>query len=236
MRSIRIFARKTVVAIAIAGLLAACTAAGPVDVASLSPAAQQLRQQQVEHQRVQQGVAVGAVLGGAVGAGLGALASPNNRGRGALIGGLAGAFAGGAAGGAYAQNVNQQTRRIAAEQDAARSTIRSANASIASFNRQAASASRIVSQERSRVASLDAQYRRGQITLAEYRSQARSARQNVSLIEASVSRANADVATLERAVAGGNSSAQSQLNQMRAQRDRLQGLARQLGQVYDRVP
>lgn len=229
--------RAVAVVAALALIVGACSGTGgPVAMSgNLSPAARTLQQQQVEHQRVQEGVVTGAIIGGLVGAGVGALVS-NNRGQGALIGGLIGAGVGAGAGGAYAQNVNRQTRQVAAEQDAARRTIRSADAAIASYRRQASSASQIASSESARIEALNRRYRAGSITAAEYRREIAGARQNIALIERSRASADSDIATAQRAAANGTSGMNDRVAQLRAQRNQLDAQLSRLRSAYSRIP
>jgi len=159
--------RGIAAAMALALLTSACTTTGGAPVSGpgraagsvrMSAAAAELRQQQVEYQRIQEGTVTGAVVGGLIGAGLGAALGGRNRGQAALLGGMLGAGVGAAAGNSYAQNVNAQTRQISAQQGQYRAVIQDADRNIAHFRKINASASRLVADETARISQLNAQY------------------------------------------------------------------------------
>lgn len=204
--------------------------------ANLSPAALQLRQQQVEHQRVQEGVITGALIGGLIGAGLGAAFGGSNRGQAALLGGLVGAGAGAATGGAYAQNVNQQTRAASADQDASRRTIESADASIASFRRQNATVARITSEEERKIAGLNSRYRAGQLTAAQYRTEIAGTGEYMSLLQSTRNDMDRDITALDNAVSNGNAEARGRAAALRQEKARLETQISRLRNAYDRIP
>ncbi|WP_149540046.1 hypothetical protein [Siccirubricoccus phaeus] len=104
----------------------------------------------------------GGVLGALLGAGLGALAGG---GRGAAIGAGAGAAVGAGGGYLVAQNAQTQANREAA----LRAQIDRANADARKFQGYAYAANQVAAEARQRIAALNARYRAGQITAAQFR-------------------------------------------------------------------
>ncbi|MCO6417581.1 hypothetical protein JYK14_15635 [Siccirubricoccus sp. KC 17139] len=150
-------------------LVSACAQTGMMEP-GLSPSQQALRQgigqqQDVDYTpRVRTGetVAEGALLMGLLGAGIGALAGG---GRGAAIGAGAGAVAGAGGGYLVAQNAQTQANREAA----LRAQIDRANADARKFQNYAYAANQVAAEARQRISTLNARYRAGQITAAQFR-------------------------------------------------------------------
>lgn len=129
--------------------------------------------------RTAETVGEGAVLGALLGAAIGALAS-NNRGQGALIGAAAGGAVGAGAGGVVAQQA--QTR---ANQEAAlRASIDAANHDAQKYRQYAAASIANANAARRQIAALDAQYRAGEITAAQFRERTASYRRDLQAMQA----------------------------------------------------
>ena len=202
-----------------------------------SAAAASLRQQQVEYQRIQEGVMTGAVIGALLGAGLGLAAGGKNRGEAAALGGLIGAGVGGAAGGAYAQNVNQQTREVAAQKEGLQKVIEQAGRSVSQAQRLNATATSLANEEQSRISSLTTQLRAGKITAATYRAEISDARDNIRILENARDQIDADIGVLQRASQQrGGAETVGRANQLRAEKARLEGQLTRLRSTYDRIP
>lgn len=119
--------------------------------------------------RTAETVGEGALIGALLGAAIGALAS-NNRGRGALVGAAAGGALGAGAGGIVAQ----QAQGYADQEAALRTSIALANRDAQKYRQYAAASVANANAARRRIAALDAQYRAGRITAAEFRAQTAS--------------------------------------------------------------
>lgn len=119
--------------------------------------------------RTAETVGEGALIGALLGAAIGALAS-NNRGRGALVGAAAGGALGAGAGGVVAH----QAQGYADQEAALRTSIAMADHDAQKYRQYAAAATASTRAARSRIAALDAQYRAGRITAAEFRAQTAS--------------------------------------------------------------
>ena len=143
-------------------LLAGCLLfAGCADTAGLSPSQRALQQSKQRFAvTTAEGVGAGALLGALVGGLAGG-------GRGALIGAAAGGVAGGVAGAAVAQNNYERSRN----EGTLSAYIDSANQQAAEAQANANTASQVAQEARARTVQLRAQYRAGQITAAQYRSQ-----------------------------------------------------------------
>lgn len=123
---------------------------------------------------VGEGAAVGALLGALIGA----LAS-NNRGQGALIGAAAGGVLGAGAGGVVAQ----QAQARANTEAALRASIDAANRDAQKYRQYAAASIANANAARQQIAALDAQYRAGQITAAQFRERTASYQRDLQAMQ-----------------------------------------------------
>lgn len=233
----RAFAAVLAVSMAVSGCAGTGGPSAGLGGKPRSAAAASLRQQQVEYQRIQEGVMTGAVIGALIGAGIGLAAGGKNRGEAAALGGLLGAGVGGAAGGAYAQNVNEQTREIAAQKEGLKKVIDQADRSIAQARRLNATASTVADEEHARINSLNTQLRAGKITAAAYRAEIVDSRENIRILENARDQIDGDIAVLQKASQQqGGGEAAGRANQLRAEKAQLEGKLHRLRSTYDRVP
>lgn len=147
--------------------------------AYLTPEQQALRQQSQTST-----IATGALLTGLLGAGAGYAAARSTGGRGgqgALIGGLLGAVAGGLLGNQVG-NANAAQGRLEGN---AQARVEAAQRSAAELEQTADAAERASETNRARLATLDRQYRAGQVTAAQYRAEAATMRQDAQLMRKS---------------------------------------------------
>lgn len=121
-------------------------------------------------------VATGTGAGALLGAGAGALLGGR---QGAVFGGIAGAAVGTAAGVAVANRNWDFARQEAPLQD----RIANATAESNRLGENASLARQVAAENTAHLAQLDAQYRRGQISAAQYAQSARTARQDLNLIK-----------------------------------------------------
>jgi hypothetical protein len=131
-----------------------------------------------QSQRWNQTAATGALAGAATGAAAAAAFGRGNTGQNALIGAGIGALIGLAAGMAVAErNLGFERREASASQ-----RIQSAQEIASNLNNTAAASEQVAKQNQQRLARLDQQYRAGQITAAQYRSQTETMRQDAELM------------------------------------------------------
>jgi hypothetical protein len=149
---------KTLAAIALLVNLAAC--AGQTGGQALTPAQAQLQQ---ENKHFAATVGEGAVVGALGGALIGYLAGGN---KGAIIGAAAGGVAGGATGYAVAHNNLSHAHTEANLQKA----IQEANGDADAYERSAAASAQIAADFRAQAAELQARYKTGAISYAQYQS------------------------------------------------------------------
>jgi len=136
---------------------------------------QAMRQQS---QRWNQTAATGALAGAATGAAAAAAFGRGNTGQNALIGAGIGALVGLAAGMAVAErNLGFEKREASASQ-----RIEAAQQVASNLNNTAAASEQVARQNQQRLARLDQQYRAGQISAAQYRSQTETMRQDAELM------------------------------------------------------
>jgi outer membrane lipoprotein SlyB len=217
-----------------AAMLALSGCAGTTGMAndpSLTPAQQQLQQQSSRRFTITvlEGTAVGAV----VGAGAGAIAGG---GKGAAIGAGAGALVGTGVGWLVARANGQQANteqtlgdQISVAQQAAQSAQQSAQAS-----------AQIAAEARSKVAFLDAQYERGQLTAAGYQQQMASYRNSANQMEQQIGKMNEEAQTLRTnastAKGADNGQLGSAAQQIARSRDDQQRALAQLRSSLSEVP
>lgn len=148
----------------------------------LTPAQAALRQQT---DRFNDTVATGVVAGALLGALVGALSDSKNRGRGAAIG----AAAGGVIGGASGYYIATQSEQYASREQALDARIQAANNEANSYRQIAASSSRVVADNRQKIALLDKQYRAGQISAKDYRARTASMYEDLKLMDEALANA-----------------------------------------------
>ncbi len=173
------------VAMAASLLLAACANTMAMEP-GLSPEQQVLRRgvgQQDDPNytpqvRTGETVGEGALIGALLGAAIGALAS-NNRGQGALIGAAAGGALGAGAGGIVAQ----QAQARANQEAALRASIDAANRDAQKYRQYASASVANANAARQQIAALDAQYRAGQITAAQFRERTASYQRDLQAMQ-----------------------------------------------------
>jgi uncharacterized protein YcfJ len=168
-------------------LVTACSQTSMMEP-GLSPQQQALRggigqQQNVDYiprVRTAETMVEGALLLGILGAGIGALAGG---GRGAAIGAGAGALAGAGGGALVAQNAQTQANQEAA----LRASINRANADAQKFNGYAKAANQVADEAQHRIGQLNARYRAGQITAAQFRSETASYQRDLQAMQTLIS-------------------------------------------------
>lgn len=224
-------------------LLSAC-ATGPggmfssEDEALLTPEEREIRR--VETERKQQAAAIGCALGGGVAflASTQTDTSPLAKGLmtigGCLVGGLAGFAAG--------DYLNARTQEYASEQAGYRALIQGAEEDVARYRAFNRTASQIVSQQREKVARLNAEYTSGVLTKEQYEDQIASADNNVEILEnqkksleESLGYMRGDVDRLRQAGVS-TSELESKIAELERERDTLQGRIVALSGVYGDVP
>ena len=205
--------------------------AAPGNDPSLSPAENQLRQQNARFsQTVGEGAVVGALAGGIAGALLGG----RNRLAGAAIGATAGGALGAGAGYLVARNNAQRTHSEADYNKA----IDQAQQDAATYRASADSARTIASQCVAAIDQLDAQYRSRQITAAQFRSSVAKYQDDNKILGQQVSGAQ-ETATSLRTLGGGTTIATSARNaatDIDGSRASLASSQAQISQALSRVP
>lgn len=227
------FNRKLVAPILICALLATSCATTSGDPSTMTSAEIALRQKQNEDIRIAQGVATGAALGAAGGALIAALAGGD--GRSIARGAIAGGVIGGVAGGIDANNVNQNARAEAGQQDRYRSIIANADHNIAHYRRMNGVTSQLISEENSRIARLNGDYRSGKVDKAEYRRKLSGASGNLSIIDGQISKVDRDITDL-RSEGRNGAPVSSKVAALQAEKSRLQSQRSALKTAYSRVP
>lgn len=227
-----LFRRLAIVAVMVIPTLglAGCTTTGG---SNLTAAEQQLRQ--TETKRIAQGAVYGAATGAVLGAAITAIAggSSDAIARNALIGAGAGAVGGGL----YANNVNQQTRPYAEQQERYGTVIAQADANIAQYRRTAEAAGRVASDEENKISRLNVELQAGRVTAADYRKQMANAQGNVRLLDQQIRDASADIDVLSKEVSeGAPESVQSRQATLIAEKATLEDRKQRLMQAYSRVP
>jgi|GEM_PF-6432151 len=201
-----------------------------IDPDTMSPAEVALRQEQNERVRIMQGVATGAGIGAVIGGGLAAImgGDANDIMKMAALG----AVAGGMAGGADANRVNSGAGAQSAEQQKYKQIIANANTNIAYYKSVNKNASAVVREANRDVSKLNAQYKSGAISKAEYRSEMASARGNVRILDGNLNKIDTDINDLQ--TSGVNVS--SKINTLKAQKRALERERDALVKAYSRVP
>ncbi|SRR6266404_26788 len=156
--------RFPTVIFAITLALAGCAHIGGASDANLTPAERQLRD---STDRFNETVATGAIAGAILGALLGALVSSNNPGEGAALGAAAGGALGAGAG-YYVASRNESYASAEAGRDA---RLAAAQKELANYHDIARYSDQVVAENQKKLATLDAQYKNGQIDAKQYRSQ-----------------------------------------------------------------
>lgn len=233
IEQLQFFNRKLVAPILISALLVTSCTTVSGDPSTMSRAEIALRQRQNEDVRIAQGVATGAVLGAAGGALIAALAGGD--GRSIARGAIAGGVIGGVAGGVDANNVNRNARAEAGQQDRYRTIIANADHNIAHYRRMNGLASQLVSEENSRIARLNGEYRSGKVDKAEYRRKLSGARGNISLIDGQIGKVDRNISDL-RSEASNGAPVSSKISALQAEKNRLQSQRNALKTAYSRVP
>ena len=174
--------RRRSIALVVAGSLglSGCASYGGYNEGPLTPAQRELRDR---NQRYNETVGVGLTAGAILGALAGALlAGKNSRGSGALIGGAAGAALGGAGGAAIAD----RNQRYASREQELNARITAAQKEANDFREMAALSERIRADNEKRLAELDASYKSGRISAAQYRREAQSMERDVAELRRSL--------------------------------------------------
>ncbi len=197
--------------------------------AYLSPEQQALRQQSQTST-----IATGALLTGLLGAGagyVGARATGGRGGQGALIGGLLGAVAGGLLGNQVG-NANAAQGR---QEGSAQARVEAAQRSADELQQTADTAERASETNRARLATLDRQYRAGQVTVAQYRAEVGAMRQDAQLMRKSADDAGQARDGIQQALARnpGLVSTDSKISEAQS---RLRFTAGELEDALRRVP
>lgn len=175
------------------------------------------RQRQVEQERRQEGQVTGGVVGALLGAGIGAAVGGRNRGQAALIGAMVGGAAGATVGDAHAQDVNQQTREIAAEQSQHRAARQAAQQRVDHYGRIQVAASRDASEQSDRLRRLQDRYSAGQATREEVRSEVTRTREKQAEVATHIQSLDSDMEKVR--AAGGN---EAYVKKLMEKKERLQ--------------
>lgn len=221
--------------------LAGCAGGGsPMDMfgadEELTPAQQDLRE---ESERFRWTRLQGALLGAAGGALAGWLISEDATG--AVVGAAAGGALGYAAG-YYIDTVNQS---YANQQQALNSRIDAASQDIARYERAAGDARTVVASHRQRIADLNAQYARQEITAEQYSDQVASIEGDIDALENLINESSGNVELMDKDIAALREQGAdvgglvTRRNQLAAKRDALQAqldtLASAIGSIPDAV-
>jgi hypothetical protein len=193
---------------------------------SLTPAQRELRQQT---ERFNETVAIGAAVGAGLGCALGLLVDSRNRGRGCAAGAALGGLAG-AGSGYYIASRNEQ---YASREQGANARAAAARKEAEDLSRTADVAERVTRENKAQLAQLDAKFRAGQITAAQYRDQTAAMREDAKTIRRASEEAGKVSGTMS--TDGGDGVRQQATRVAQAQR-RLDSSARELEQALDRVP
>ena len=206
------------------------------DDAELTPAQEGLRE---ESERFRWTRIQGALVGAAGGALAGWLISEDAKG--AAIGAAAGGVLGYAAG-YYIDSVNQS---YANQQQALGSRIDAANQDIARYEQAAADARTVVAGHRQKIADLNAQYARQQITADEYTEQVAVIEGDIGALQNLIKESSGNVALMDKDIESLRTQGAdvgglvARRNQLAGQRDALQAqldtLASAIGSIPDAV-
>jgi hypothetical protein len=194
----------------------------------LTGSQQELRQRT---SRFNETILTGGLLGAAVGAVGGCLAAGRNCGQGAAIGGVAGGAVGAAAG-YYIATRNEQ---FASREQAAQARIGAARREADDLQRTATVADQVARDNRSRLAELERRYRAGQITAAEYRSEAAPMRDDLEQIRKAQAAAG-QARTQMNADAAGQADLRREAGRVGEAEQRLRGAASRLEDALRQVP
>ncbi len=210
----------------------------PENAQFLSAEENQIRQ--VERKRVQTATAVGCIGGGLIG-GVVANQSDLSRNQQILVAGV-GCALGGLAGRASGQYVNTRTRDFSNQQQGYRSIIAAADQDIANYRSLNATTSRLVGQQRSKVARLNAQYKAGSLQKDQYRAQIASADTNLRTLRNQTSAIDKQISVMQedsqKISQSGASTSQldTRIARLRAEKTRLESNRSALARVYSDVP
>ena len=202
---------------------------------TLTPAQRQLR---AETDRFNQTVAEGALAGALAGALIGAIAADDNPLAGAAIGAGAGAVVGAGAG----FFVASQNQSYASEEARLNAEIQAAREEVDSYQRIVSASQQVVNQHRATIASLNQQYRQGQITAEQYRQQTSGIQGDIESIEAAIDNNQEQTNAIRNRVGelrqrGINAASLAQAEaQLRAQQAELQGQLDSLLSAMDSAP
>ncbi|MFA5119849.1 YMGG-like glycine zipper-containing protein [Zavarzinia sp.] len=150
---------------------------------SLTPAQSALRSQT---DRFNETVGTGAVAGALLGALIGAAADPHHAGRGAAIGAVAGGLVGGASG----YYIASQNEQYASREQALDARIQAAQNEAQSYRQIAQSSARVAAENRQRIAELEQQYRRGQISAKDFAARTEVMNEDLQRMDEALSNAN----------------------------------------------
>lgn len=166
-----------VLALSAALALGGCATGGAsYDGTPLTPAQAALRAQT---DRFNETVATGAVAGALLGALIGAISDSKNPGRGAAIG----AAAGGVLGGASGYYIATENERYANQEQALQARIEAARNEADSYRKIASASARVAADNRQRIATLEQQYRNGQISARDYKARTASMEDDLRLMD-----------------------------------------------------
>ena len=211
--------------------LSGCAMAPPVDDPRLSPQQRALRQQAQEwNQTVTTGVVTGAVVGAIGGALIDRYVLGGSGARGAVIGGAAGAAGGGLVG----QNVAARNAQEGAAANTLEGRIQRARAASQQLESLTRAAEGTTADNRRKLASLNQQYRAGQLTSAQFRSETETMRGDLDAIRQGGR--NADKARQDIAAEVPSQAIRAEDQKMRNDRTRLARAADELEAALRVVP
>lgn len=216
--------RPAALAIAAAVALNACAAGHGADGQPLTPAQQQLREQ---NERFVETIATAAVVGAVLLGILGAIAAGReNRGAGAAAGIAAGAALGAAAG----HYIAKRNQRFASREQAAMARIEAANEEVAEQEATARAAQTVAAENRAKLAELEARIRAGQANAAQIAAQRRAVTDDLAAIDTAIENSRRVEAAMR------TDRAEAQAAKVSESRRRMEESARDLREALARVP
>ena len=223
--------RGAALVLALSMAVSACTTSGGrgdgVGDASLTPEQRQLR---AEADRFNQTIGEGALFGALGGAALGALLGGDDPLAGAAVGAAAGAAVGAGAG----YLVAAQNESYATEEARLDAQIQAARRDAARYRTIAVTTRSVVDGHKETIARLNSQYRAGQITAADYRTEVASVSGDLQSIETLIDENRTLVGAYETEIAS-LQGARQDATQLIAARDEMVEQRQSLEDQYDQL-
>ena len=240
----KLLATLAIAALVLSGCQGLDTSFASEDPSTLTAEEREIRAVQVK--RRQTAIAIGAIIGAPLGVAI-ARKVAANRGRtlskpeelaAALVG--TAIFAGlGKVTGDY---VNSRSQNYGSQQQELRALITAADRDIANYRRLNQTSSRLISQQRSKVKTLNSRLQAGSVSTSSYRSQIASARNNIASLDGGISDLEKQIKFMKNDIAQRSKAGQetgglsSRIKSLESQKRTLESRRRELAIVYDEVP